>query len=82
MVLILLMMKVLFLFFSNYLLGFGFKPIPEYFLHDFARMTDVNDGSVVLAELYITFLRECNNQWLSPCGRPFFCSPNHVTNLR
>ena len=39
------------LFFSNYLFGLGFKPIQDSFRHDFARVTDEADGSVVLAEL-------------------------------
>ena len=29
----------------------GFKPIQDDFQHDFARMTDIADSSVVLAEL-------------------------------
>ena len=39
------------LFFSNYLLSLGVKPIKVDFQHDFARMTDEADSSVVLAEL-------------------------------
>ena len=39
------------LFVSNYLLSLGFKPIKVDFQHDFARMTDEADSSVVLAEL-------------------------------
>ena len=39
------------LFYSNYLFEFGVKPIQDYFLHDFARLTDEADGSVVLADL-------------------------------
>ena len=39
------------LFFSNYLFGLGFKPIQDDFQHNFARVTDEADGSVVLAEL-------------------------------
>ena len=40
------------LFFRNYMYFFslGFKPIQEDFQHDFARMTDEADSSVVLAE--------------------------------
>ena len=38
-------------FFSKYLFSFGFKPIQDDFQHDFARMTDEADSSVVLAEL-------------------------------
>ena len=39
------------LFFSNYLISLEFKPIQDDFQHDFARMTDEADSSVVLAEL-------------------------------
>ena len=41
------------LFFSNYLFSLGFKPIQDDFQHDFARMTDEVDSSVVLAELQV-----------------------------
>ena len=34
-------------------------------------MTDEADSSVVLAELQVALFRECNNQRLSPWGRPF-----------
>ena len=44
-------------------------------------MTDEADSSVVLAELQVALLRECNKQRLSPCGRPFSCSPDPVTDL-
>ena len=44
-------------------------------------MTDEADSSVVLAELQVALFRECNNQRLSPWGRPFFCSPDPVTDL-
>ena len=59
------------LFFSNYFFGLGFQPIQDDFQHDFARMTDEADSSVVLAELQVALFRECNNQRLSPWGRPF-----------
>ena len=49
------------------------------FKHDFAQMTDEADSSVILAELQV--VRECNNQRLSPWGRPFSCSPDPVTDL-
>ena len=42
-------------------------------------MTDEADSSVVLAELQVALFRECNNQRLSPWGRPFSCSPDLVT---
>ena len=38
-------------------------------------MTDEADSSVVLAELQVALFRECNNQRLSPWGRPFSCFP-------
>ena len=54
------------LFFNNYFFSLGFKPIQDDFQHDFARMTDEADSSVVLAELQVALFRECNNQRLSP----------------
>ena len=39
-------------------------------------MTDEADSSVVLAELQVALFRECNNQRLSPWGRPFSYSPD------
>ena len=69
------------LFFSNYFFSLGFKPIQDDFQHDFAPMTDEADSSVVLAELYVALFKECNNQRLSPLGRPFSCSPYPVTDL-
>ena len=45
------------------------------------NMTDEADSSVVLAELQVALFRECNNQRLSPWGRPFSCSPDPVTDL-
>ena len=61
--------------------AWGFQPIQDGFQHDFARMTDEADSSVVLAELQVALFRECNNQRLSPWGRPFSCSPDSVTDL-
>ena len=69
------------LFFSNYFFSLGFKPIQVDFQHDFARMADEADSSEVLAELQVALFRECNNQRLSPWGRPFSCSPDPVTDL-
>ena len=69
------------LFFSNYFFSLGFKSIQDDFQHDFARMTDEAGSSVVLAELQVALFRECNNQRLSPWGRPFSCSPDPVTDL-
>ena len=39
------------LFLSNYLFSLGFKPFQDDFQHDFPRMTDEADSSVVRAEL-------------------------------
>ena len=39
------------LIFNNYLFGLGFKSVQDDFQHDFARMSDVADSSVVLAGL-------------------------------
>ena len=64
-----------------YFFSLGFKPIQDNFQHDFAGMTDEADSSVVLAELQDALFRECNNQRLSPWGRPFSCSPDPVTDL-
>ena len=61
--------------------AWGLKPIQDDFQHDFARMTDGADSSIVLAELQVALFRECNNQRLSPWGRPFSCSPDSVTDL-
>ena len=54
------------LLFSNYFFSLGFKPVSDDFQHDFSRMTDEADSSVVLAELQVALSRECNNQRLSP----------------
>ena len=69
------------LFFSNYFFSLWFKPVQDDFQHDFAQMTDEADSSVVLTELQVAVFRECNNQRLSPWGRPFSCSPDPVTDL-
>ena len=45
-------------------------------------MSDEADSSVVLAELQVAPFRECDNQRLSPWGKPFSCSPDPVTDLR
>ena len=68
-------------FFRNYFFSLGFKPIQDDFQHAFAPMTDEADNYVVQAKLQVTLLRECNNQRLSPWGRPFSCSPDPVTDL-
>ena len=50
------------LFFRNYFFSLGFKPIQDDFQHDFARMSDEADSSVVLAELQVALFKECNSQ--------------------
>ena len=69
------------LFFSNYFFSLGCKPIQDDFQHDFARMTDEADSSLVLAEMQVALFRECNNQRLRPWGRTVSCSPDPVTDL-
>ena len=69
------------LFLSNYFFSLGFKPIYDDFQHNFSRMTDEADSSVLLAELQVVLFRECNNQQLSPWGRQFSSSPDPVTDL-
>ena len=44
------------LFFSSYIFSLRFKPIQDDFQHDFARMTEDADSSVVLAELQVVLL--------------------------
>ena len=68
------------LFFSNYFFSLGFKPVQDNFQHDFVRMTDEADTSVVLAELQVVLFRECSNHRLSPLGRQF-CFSDPVTDL-
>ena len=43
-------------------------------------MADEADSFVVLAQLQVAFLWECDNLGLSPCGRQFCCLPNLVTD--
>ena len=43
-------------------------------------MADKADGSVILAQRQAASLWECDNEGLSPCGRPFSCLPNLVAN--
>ena len=45
----------------DYFFSLGYKPIQDNFQHDFARMTDEADSSVVLAELQVALFRECDN---------------------
>ena len=61
--------------------AWGLSLFQDDFQHDFARMTDEADSSVVLAELQVALFRKCNNQQLSPWGRPFSCSLDSVTDL-
>ena len=50
------------LFFSNYFFSLRLKPIQNDFQHEFARMTDEADRSVVLIELKVALFGECYNQ--------------------
>ena len=43
-------------------------------------MADKADGSVVLAQMQVAFLWECDNWGLSPCGRLFSCLLNPVAD--
>ena len=52
------------LFFSNYFFSLGFQPIQDDFQHDFARMTDEADSSVVLAELQVALLGSVIITWI------------------
>ena len=71
------------LFFSNYFFSLGFKPIQDDFQHDFTRMTDEADSSVVLAKLQFAlclslekinvasigfFQRVCIHLFVCACG--------------
>ena len=49
------------LFFSNFFFSLEFKSIQDDFQHDFARMTDEANTSIVLAELQVVLFRECND---------------------
>ena len=44
------------LFFNNYFFSLAFKPVQDDFQHDFARMTNEVNISVVLAELQVALL--------------------------
>ena len=68
-------------FFWQLSLRLGVKPVRDDFQHDFARMTDKANSSVVLAELFVGLFQECNNQQLSPWGRPFSRSSDPVTDF-
>ena len=69
------------LLFSSYFFSLGFNPFQDDFQHGSARMTGEADSSVVLSELQVAISGECNNQRLSPWGRPFSCSPDPITDL-
>ena len=66
------------LFFSDNLFSLRVEPGLDDIQHDFPRMTDEDDSSVVLAELKVALFREFKSQRLNPYGRPFFCSPGLV----
>ena len=44
------------LFFSSYLFGLGLKDIHDGSQHDFARVTNKADASLVLIDLYVVLL--------------------------
>ena len=50
--------------------------------HDFARMADEADRSVVLALLQVAFLRKCDDQGLGPRGWPFSCLSDLVADCK
>ena len=54
------------LLFGYELLCLWFESIKDDFQHHFARMTNEADGSVVLRELQISFVGECDDEWLRP----------------
>ena len=43
-------------------------------------MADKADSSVVMAQLQIAFLSECDNKGLTPYGRQFSCLPNLIAD--
>ena len=47
----------------------------------FFRKTDEADSTAILTELWVTLLREFNNQRLSPWGRPFSFILDPVSDL-
>ena len=53
---VLLLALNLAVFFSYYFFSLGLKSNQDDFQHDFARMTDEADSSVVLAELQVALL--------------------------
>ena len=69
------------LFFTNYFFSLGLEHIQDDFQHDFARMTDEADCSVVLVDLQVALYTECKKQRLNPLGRPFSFSPYPVTDI-
>ena len=66
--------------FCNELFCFRLETVKDDLQHDLTRMTDKADGSVVLAQLQVAFLWECDKLGLSPCGRPFSCLPSLVAD--
>ena len=50
--------------------------------HDFVRVADEGDRSVVLALLQVAFLVKCNDYGLGPRSWPFSCLPDLVADCR
>lgn len=54
------------LFFSVSIFILVFEPVQDDLQHGFIRMAEEADGSVALAELWVSLHRECYYQRLSP----------------
>ena len=67
-------------FFSVDLLRLRLQSVRYDLQHDFARMADEADRSVVLALLQVAFLWKCDDQGLGPRGWPFSCLPDLVVD--
>ena len=48
--------------------------------HDYGRIADKADGSVILAQLQVSFHRESDNKAFSPIGWPFSCLQDLVAD--
>ena len=69
------------LLFGYDLLCLWCKSIQNDFQHLFARMADEADGSVVLTQLQISFLGECDDELLSPRCWPFSNPPDLIADV-
>ena len=68
------------LLFCNDLFCLWLESVEDDLQHDRTRTVDNADLTVVLAQLQVAFLWECDTWGLSPCGQPFSCLPNHVAD--